>query len=399
MTRAPFVYLGCAALLCLLGACSTRYSDVIVAADDPVPVPRDRCADLNAEQCALDLAGCTLQPNPTGCVSSDPTCGVGKCAGGDPYVRPVGGALSLHNEPFVFIGTVSWGIAWADNGCKVSAYASQEEALAEIFDDLATMHVSVLRFWAFQSFAGPSGTDFSHFDRLRDKARSAGVRLIPVLENMHSDCSSGTRDDAWFGGGYLRPYGNYALSYQTYVERLVTHFSNEPTIMAWELMHEASGTQFAPLEAFTADMASLVRRLDQNHLLALGLDVPSPATSLSGDPSYYFRLQDRPEINLVDVHDFDAPNEAMPANSAQSASIAHALGKPVFIGAAAVKVSDASPASLTLRAGQIERKLSSALAANFRGFLVYDFVPSWSRQSRRAASAWPAEESMSRCMT
>lgn len=375
MNRKPFARILCGVFLASLSACDARVTDVIVSANLP-----DHCSTLDAERCAEDsLDGCSFQPNSPGCMPSDPSCGTGRCGSGDPFVRRIGEALFLHSAPFVFVGTVSWGIAWADNGCQVSAFETQEEALGKMFDELAAMQVSVLRFWAFQSFAGPSGADFSHFDRLVTKARAAGIRLIPVLENMHPQCTSGgARDDAWFAVDYQKPYGNYALSYRNYVTQLVTHFRDESTIMAWELMHEAGGVQFASLDAFAADMTSVVRGIDPNHRIALGLDAgTTPATSTTGDPSNYFKLQDRREIDLIDVHDFNAPDDAIPAQLAQCRAVARALGKPIFLGAAAVNLQDASAASFTLRTAQLERKFAATLSDDFRGFLVYDYVPGW----------------------
>jgi mannan endo-1,4-beta-mannosidase len=358
-----------------VAGCGSRHVDIITRQGAPDP-----CAALSAEQCGADTQdGCSLQPNPTGCTSSNATCGVGRCSSEDPFVRRSGEGLFLHGAPFSFVGSVSWGIAWDDNGCRISAYASQQDALGPTFDELAAMNTSVLRVWAFQSYAGASGTDFSHFDRLVGAARAAGVRLIPVLENMHPDCSSGdARDDTWFASGYKSRYGNYALSYRDYVAALVAHFRDEPTIMGWELMHEAGGDQFAALDAFISDMTSLVRAVDTNHLIAIGLNNgDTPATSSDGDPSNYFKLQDRAQIDLVDVHDFNAPGDPLPAQAALCRSITHALRKAAFIGASAVKLSDPSSASLDARAGQIQNKLDAALAADFRGFLVYDYVPKW----------------------
>jgi hypothetical protein len=359
----------------LLAGCGPHHVDIIVRAE-----AGDPCAALSASECAADTQdGCSLQPNPAGCHSSDPGCGAGSCTSGDPFVRRSGEALFLHGEPFSFVGTVSWGLAWNDNGCEISGYASQAEALGPSFDELATMQVSVLRVWAFQSYAGASGSDYSHFDRLVDAARTAGVRLLPVLENMHADCTSGgARDDAWFTSGYKNPYGNYALSYRDYVAGLVAHFRDEPTILGWELMHEASAQQFSALDAFIDDMTSLVRRTDPNHLLAVGLnDGDAPATSTDGAPSNYFKLQNRSTIDLVDVQDFNAPDEPLPTQNALCRSIAHTLGKVAFVGAAGVKTTDSSAAALKIRATQIENKLNAARAAGFRGFLAYDYAPRW----------------------
>jgi mannan endo-1,4-beta-mannosidase len=359
----------------LLSGCGARHVDII-----ELGTPADPCTALSADACAADTQhGCSLQPNPTGCTTSNPSCGVGTCAGGDPFVRRTGETLTLHNAPFSFVGSVSWGLAFDDNGCKISAYSSQTDALGPSFDDLANMHASVLRFWAFQSYAGSSGTDFSHFDRLVTAARAAGVRLIPVLENMQKDCSSGnTIDDTWFSGGYRSPYGSYALSYRDYVAALAAHFSAEPTIIAWELMHEASGDQFAALDGFAGDMTTLIRAADANHLIALGLNNGNaPATSTDGDPSNYFKLQNRAEIDLIDVQDFNAPSDPYPAQAALCRKITHALGKVAFIGASTAALSDSSSSSLQTRASQISAKLGAALDADFWGYLVYDYNPKW----------------------
>jgi hypothetical protein len=359
----------------LLSGCSARHVDVI-----ELGTPADPCTALSADDCAADTQhGCSLQPNPIGCTSSNPSCGAGTCASGDWFVRRSGETLSLHGAPFSFVGSGSWGLAFADNGCKISAYSSQADALGPSFDDLANMHASVLRFWAFQSYAGSSGTDFSHFDRLVAAARAAGVRLIPVLENMQKDCSSGdTIDDTWFSGGYRSPYGSYALSYRDYVAALVAHFSAETTIIAWELMHEAGGDQFAALDGFAQDMTTLIRTTDANHLIALGLNNgDSPATSTDGDSSNYFKLQARDEIDLVDVQDFNAPSDPYPAQAALCRKITHALEKVAFIGASTAELSDSSSSSLQTRASQISAKLDAAVGADFLGYLVYDYNPKW----------------------
>src|SRR6478735_652884 len=187
-----------AAMFCA-GACSSHAVDIITK-----PEVVDPCAGLDQAQCAADTAdGCSFQPSRVGCTSADPSCGPGVCQSGDPFVRRNGEQLFLHGKPFSFVGTVSWGLAWADDDCEIPIYASQADALGPSFTELATMRTSVLRVWAFQSYAGPTGKDYSHFDRLISAARAAGVRLLPVLENMHPDCTARTaRDDAWFAGGY-----------------------------------------------------------------------------------------------------------------------------------------------------------------------------------------------------
>lgn len=359
----------------MLAGCDAHFADVIGRTE-----VHDPCSLLSATECPLDTAnGCSLQPNPTGCTSNDPACVVGVCRGGDPFVRRSGEALFLHGAPFEFVGVVSWWLAWQDNGCRLTSYPTQQVALDASFDQLATMHTTVMRFWAFQGYAGKSGTDYSHFDRIVTRARAAGVRLLPVLENMRSDCTSGSRDDAWFSTGYKSPYGSYALSYRDYVAGLVDHFRNEPTIIGWELMHEASSGQFAALDGFASDMATLVRATDPNHLIALGAnDGSSSATSTSGDSSNFYKLNNHTEIDLIDVHDFDMPDEVVPSHVERARVIARSLVKPIFQGAVGVKPTETSATALAARAEQIRLKLQAAQNNGFSGFLVYDFLPGWS---------------------
>ena len=134
MSRASsrFVLLGVLSLAVL--ACGTRYTDPIRREPDE---NGDACsAWTTASECNADTAnGCSFQPNVVGCRVSDPDCPAGLCRSGDPFVRRSGETLFLHGAPYAFVGTVSWGIAWAPDDCRV--LASQDEALVRTFDDLA----------------------------------------------------------------------------------------------------------------------------------------------------------------------------------------------------------------------------------------------------------------------
>lgn len=361
----------------LLGACGTQYADAIAEGSAAAPDP---CSTwLTESECRADtLHGCSFQPNDVGCHVADPTCAPGICRGGDPFVRRSGATLWLHAAPFTFVGAVSWGVAWDPDGCRMSSLPDQEQALERTFDDLADMRAAVLKIWAFQSFAGNSGVDYTSFDRVVAAARRAGVRLIFVLENYWQDCTAGERNDAWFGGGYQAPYAGYALSLPDYAAGLVEHFRDEPTVLAWEVMHEARGDDFSVLDGFAATMSSLIGERDPNHLIALGLDNgDSPATSRFGEPSNYFRLHEHPEIDLVDVHDFELESQPLPARASEAGAIATLLEKPAFAGATAVALGDTSSESLRARAAAVEDKLLAAFNAGFVGFLVYDYYPHW----------------------
>ncbi|MGC4068027.1 MAG: cellulase family glycosylhydrolase [Polyangiaceae bacterium] len=186
----------------------------------------------------------------------------------------------MHDLPYRFMGAVSWSVAGSGAGCRIPKPYTFESGLVESFDDLAVMRANVLKIWAFQRYAGTTGEDFSAFDRVIAEARRAGVRLVFVLENFWEDCTEGgQKNDAWFASGFRSPYGEYALSYSDYVTRVVSRYANEPTVLAWEIMHEASGTDFASLREFIASTVAQIRELDGNHLVIVGLDGGySPAT-------------------------------------------------------------------------------------------------------------------------
>ncbi len=359
-----------------LGACGTRYADPIRRGTDDTG---DACLAFTSEsECNANATnGCSFQPNVVGCHADDPTCPAGICRSGDPFVRRSGGTLSLHGAPYAFLGAVSWGIAWAPDGCKL--LGSLDEGIERTFADLVDARVSALKIWAFQSYAGPSGTDYSSFERVVGAARRAGVRLVFVLENHWGDCSSGgERNDAWYAGGFEQPYGAYPLSFPDYARGLVTHFRDEPTVLAWEIMHEARAEQFAPIDLFAERMSAVVGEADQNHLIALGLDNgDSPGTSREGDPSSYRLLHEHAPIDLLDAHDFNTEGETLTESTAELAVLAASMGKPLFSGATGVVLADASPAALSARAAIVEDKLEAAVAAGVVGFLVYDIIPDW----------------------
>ena len=164
---------------------------------------------------------------------------------------------------------------------------------------------------------------------------------------------------------------------------LVDHFRDEPTILAWELMHEERGEDAAPLYAFSEQMSALIRSRDQNHLIALGTDAgDSPATSRAGTPSNYRRLHALQSIDLLDAHDFSDESSPFPVSFAELSVISSELDKPIFAGASAVGLTGATSSAFELRARRVEEKLEAAVDAGFVGFLVYDYYPDWSDPGR-----------------
>jgi endo-1,4-beta-mannosidase len=242
-----------------------------------------------------------------------------------------------------------------------------------------TARVNVFKFWAFQSFTGDTGLDFSRFDRIVSAARRAGIRLIPVLENHWADCTSGgEKNDTWYVSGYKSPYGNYVLSYREYVQALLRHYRDEPTLLAWELFHEAHGTDPTALQVFFDDMTQVVRTEAPNHLIVAGLDNgDSPATLSGGNPSNFERLSSLATVDLIDIHDFEQPSSPLPEPFTALLSIAKSLKKPIFVGASAVTLESTTEAAFAKRADAIASKIEATQGAGSVGFLVYDYNPNW----------------------
>lgn len=298
----------------------------------------------------------------------------------------IGQTMQLHDEPFRFVGVNNWGIAWAPDGCQIGGFDDQDAALARMFDDLVGMRASVARIWAFQPYAGPSGSDYSRFDRVIKYARRANVRLIFVLENGRRDaCSKGEmRTDQWFASDYKVRYDENALSYPDYVTGLVEYYAAEPTILAWELMHEAGATDFEALNAFVVDMSSRIRGIESKHLISIGLnggDDNTATSRIDGPPSSYHKLHEHGTVDLVDVHNFLSLNLALqvsPPSESSAVAIAKSLNKPIFFGALAITVPDNGTASLQKRANGMKLQIDAAFANGFAGVLLYDYFPDWS---------------------
>jgi hypothetical protein len=181
---------------------------------------------------------------------------------------------------------------------------------------------NVVRFWAFQGYTA-GGTDWRALDRVMRLAKQHDLLLIPVLENQWADCTLGApRDAGWYAGRYRQPDGGYLLSYEEYVRRVVSRYRDEPTILAWMLMNEAEakrpdGTSDPDaLYGFADQMSRLVKEIDPNHLVSLGvIGGGQPGTA---GPSFE-RLHALSTLDLVTAHDYKADEVPLPGARLEAA--------------------------------------------------------------------------------
>jgi endo-1,4-beta-mannosidase len=243
--------------------------------------------------------------------------------------------------------------------------------------------VSVLRFWAYQSYTN-GGTDFSRFDQLIASAKKANVKLLPVLDDQWFYCSHGpSKPQSWFESGYRSPYGTNALSYRDYVQRVVARYKGEPTIFAWSLMNEpdpialdwnakewADRTQAKIVfRAWVADMAALVKSIDPNHLLTIGT-----LAEWWQDYIDFVGNHSLPTIDFATAHDYGKDDEAMPSRIAdRMAEAMTQVGKPIVIGEAGMLAGPGTNRTLAQRATLLEAKLAAFFKAGGAGFLVWNF--------------------------
>src|SRR3972149_8878359 len=116
--------------------------------------------------------------------------------------------------PAKWVGVNSWGLAAAEDAydCGGSS-ATHQQTLDSTFSHLKDSGVSVVRFFAFQSYAiGPDGQrNWTALDRVFNSASTQGIYLIPVLGNNWNDCDywplsrygeSVSWPQKWYNGWY-----------------------------------------------------------------------------------------------------------------------------------------------------------------------------------------------------
>lgn len=357
--------------LALLG-CGRQELDLLVKAQ-----AEDPCLAFESESdCrANGSLGCSFQPNLEGCLSTDPSCRPGMCRGGDPYVRRVGRSFFLNGDPFRFVGVSSWGLLEATQ-CTTTKPEEREAWMQRAYDELVQSRTKVARVFAFQSSAGPNGTDFALFDASVRFARRAGVRLQFVLDHAQGNCSvGGNRESSWYATGYEGLDGNYTRSYRDFAEALANRYQYEPTVLGYVLLQGLGGADSATMTKFVNDMGELLHGAAHDQLMSLDLTWDGAEAAAN-----YRALQELSVVDLIDVDDYQFQESLEPMDPVLLETLG-SIDKPVVVGEGAFLLDGDDDAALARRAQKARERMAAWNQWGFSGALLWAYQPGWSAVS------------------
>jgi hypothetical protein len=246
-----------------------------------------------------------------------------------------------------------WGM---NEGCGSMETLGQIDSL---FSSLGSH--AVVRVWFFQQFAVNTNTlqwDWSAMDQVVQAADSYGVHLIATLGNQDGTCDDGVwKDPSWYSSGWKtldKNWGDDIVSYQQWVQTVVSRYASNPAILAWEPMNEPrpdtctlpAGTpgwdcwnnRVCPSEitardavrGFFDEVGTEIRAIDPEALISDGaLATPGCGFETEADFDY---VESSPGIDLVSIHDYTGTTLFSAGALSWFEDELGTLGKPVFAG-------------------------------------------------------------------
>lgn len=316
-----------------------------------------------------------------------------------------GQKFTAGGAPFPLIGINRYELAGGPLAAECQHWGGEAvwwKWASRLVDQTKAMGGNVIRLWAFQNYAGPTGKDFSHLDKVIAYAKKQRIRLILVLENQWQACTKGgVKDAAWFQQGYKGRYG-YPLSFTDYTHAIVTRYKDEPTIAMWQVLNEGKLYESPKvLRGFLVEMARFIKARDSKHLVSSGgaIQCWQGAQGATDFESY----SDDSSIDVLDFHNYDEETIAWPVCAQNALRAARALNKPLIIGETGIRARSFS----SQKRGELFTSQIAAAAKNgVAGFLIwqlnlpgetnhdnFDFLPNdptW-LALRQARSKWPAK--------
>lgn len=227
------------------------------------------------------------------------------------FLQRSGRQLILNGSPFRFVGANAYNIAndpaiYQQAGAR-NTFSNPATGLADAFQRMRDeCGATVVRFWAFQSYAtnGSNARDWSALDRVFAAANTAGVKVIPTLENHFGDLTRyGNKDATWYATGYQSPYGSpaYPTSLRQWATDIAARYANEPSIAYWCIMNEPETPSASAFLAFVTDIAGRIKAADPNHLVGIGVQGKDEDGNRGTD---YYDLHNLSTVDICTTHDY-----------------------------------------------------------------------------------------------
>ncbi len=304
------------------------------------------------------------------------------------FVTRSGSHLRLDGRPYRFTGLNIYNANSVDN-CWYTMGEDTPDIGMVLHRSLTHLGDSseAFRSWFFQPMATRDGArDWSAFDHTLQMARLSGFKVVATLVNQWGECegwndsAAGYKTESWYRDGYRTQPSSPGMpaTYRRWVAEVVSRYKDDPTILAWQLVNEAEAkaahdgpcpdTAAASLKAFAADMSSLVKRIDPNHLVSLGT-IGSGQCGAAGDE--YREVHSVPGVDMCEYHDYQPG--VMPGDQWNGLALrlrqCRELGTPLFVGEVGIRTEQVG--TLAARASLLAAKLNAQFWAGSVGALAW----------------------------
>ena len=298
------------------------------------------------------------------------------------FVGHSGTQFTLGGQPFAFTGfNIYQANSRSNCGGTMGTGSSLDAALSGIGSGS-----EVFRAWFFQSLATTGGKrDWSAFDHTLAVAKAHGFKVVVTLGNQWGSCEgSQYLTDGWYTSGYkTQVISGDTVPYRQFVQEIVARYKNDPTIAMWQLINEAeiktskssgSCAPTADLYNFAADVSSLIKSIDTNHLVNLGQMGAGQCGAQGGD---YKLVNSISTLDVCEFHDYGHDTTALPTKLTSDIAACKSLNKPIFVGEAGIQSTSGST-----RANEFDAKCTAQFNAGVGGFLV------WSWNNAPKSGSW-----------
>ena len=309
-----------------------------------------------------------------------------------PFLRREGIQLLLDGQPFRTLGVNKHellslylsDLLGRDRNEALTSVRKSLDALAQT--GMVALRVNALPFWPAEierTYIEARDVFWKRFDEMVSDCRQRGLRLIPVLmwHIAFPDLANESLQDF-----VNHPRSNSRRLFEAWVEDIVTHYKDDPTILFWELTNEADLTvDLKPmfpqgvimprdltkpykhlvrnpgprnernnwsadeLAAFVRETTLLIKSLDPNHLVGTGFSLPRPAAwhlwlvslrrakemdwtkDSEEEQANFIRLINPEPVDLVSFHFYLGGEEALDQIVVLK-RVADELDKPVYAG-------------------------------------------------------------------